>query len=252
MWISKKAYGNKVGKKSLKYKRKSYGKKLALKKPLKNMYVYKRSAQALRIRHVSGDNGDVWRIEDAAGQLISNYASGAAWGVESILGSYQNGFSLNGRLNFLENVSDFLSLYDRYKILGIKVTFLYQISEATAGGQQILPTIMYAVDNDDNSPPTFSQMRQKQDMRRKILTGNKPFSIYYKPKKLVSQSDLAGVSSSSITSAGWTNCDYPGVNHAGLKFYINNLYSGAAGVASTIQSQLDVQVTYYLAFKDPQ
>lgn len=251
MWISKKQYGNKVGKKTLKYKRKTYAKKLAIKKPLKNMYVYKRSGATLRIRHVSGDNGDVWRIEDAVGQLNPLYASGTAWGPESVLGSYQNSFSLNARLGFVENYTDFTNLYDRYKILGVKVTFLYQISEATAGGQQILPTIMYAVDHDDNSPSTFSQMRQKQDMKRHILTANRPYSIYYKPKKMMMVSDTSTSSNSVITSTGWNNCDFPGINHAGLKFYLNNLYSGSSGVASTIQSQLDIQVTYYLGFKDP-
>lgn len=225
--------------------------KRMMKKPLKNIYIFKRMAQQVQIRHVSGDAGDIWRITDAAGQLNSTYASGASWGTSALVGSYFNGFSLNSRLNFVENPSDFTNLYDRYKIVGVKVTFNNQISEATAGGAQVLPLLTYAVDYDDLNPPSESQMRQKQDVKRKVLTANKPVSIYYKPKKLLTVADLATTSNAVITNVGWNNCDFPGINHGGLKFYLSNLYSGIPATTS-VQAQIDIVVQYYLAFKDPQ
>lgn len=217
-----------------------------------NNYHFKRSGAALRIRHVSGDNGDVWRIEDSAGMLNPLYASGAAWGPESIIGTYQNSFALNSRLTAVEGYTDFTNLYDRYKITGVKATFMYQSDSSAVNSSSVLPTIMYAVDKDDLTPDGFSTFRQKQDMKRKILTANRPFSIYWKPKKQMTVSSLTAEADAISTNVGWNNCAFPGINHLGLKFYCNNLYGGTAGIASTVQTQLDIQITYYLAFKDPQ
>lgn len=226
----------------------------AVKRSLMNInnYHFKRSGSSLRIRHVSGDNGDVWRIEDSPGVLTSTYASGAAWGVESIIGSYQNSFALNSRLSAVEGYTDFTNLYDRYKITGIKATFIYQSDSSAVNSSSVLPTMMYAVDKDDLTPDSFSQIRQKQDMKRKILTANRPFSVFWRPKKQMTVSSLATEVDAVATNTGWNNCGFPGINHLGLKFYLNNLYGGTAGVASTVQTQLDIQITYYLAFKDPQ
>lgn len=226
--------------------------RVARRLPVRNNYHFKRSGTAIRIRHVSGDNGDVWRIEDSAGMLNPLYASGTAWGAESIIGSYQNSFALNSRLTAVEGYTDFTNLYDRYKITGVKATFMYQSDSSAVNSSSVLPTIMYAVDKDDLTPDGFAAFRQKQDMKRKILTANRPFSIYWKPKKQMTVSSLATDVDAVATNMGWNNCAFPGINHLGLKFYCNNLYSGTAGVASTVQTQLDIQVTYYLAFKDPQ
>ena len=160
------------------------------------------------------------------------------------------------RLNALENAQDFTGLFDRYKLNGVKVTFLNQISEATAGGAQVLPLLTYAVDYDDFSPPTESQMRQKQYVKRKVLTANRPVSIYYKPKRIMPAADPSGVvnaglTNSVVTNAGWTNCDFPQVTHGGLKFYLSNLYGGLPAT-TTVQSQIDIVVQYYFSCKDPQ
>lgn len=223
----------------------------AKKAAVKNNYHFKRMAQVLQVQHISGNGGNVWTINDPASQLNSQYASGAAWGSDILTGTYYSGFALNNRLNFLEDSTDFTRLFDRYKINGVKVTFLNQISEATAGGAQVLPLLTYAIDYDDQGPPTASQMRQKQYVKRKVLTANKPVSIFYKPKKLLTVSDLATTSNSVITNVGWTNCDNPGVNHGGLKFILSNLYGGAPATTS-VQSQIDIVVQYYLSCKDPQ
>lgn len=238
------------------------GKKAAV----KNNYHFKRMTQQIQIRHVAGDAGDIWRITDSAGQLTPSLASGTSWGTSAIVGSYFNGFAMVNRLNCLESPADFTALFDRYKINGVKVTFLNQISDATAGGQQVLPLLTYAVDYDDFSPPTEAQMRQKQNVKRRVLHANRPVSIYYKPKRLMPAVDPAGttinvsggagtvtlpITNSVVANAGWTNCDYSQVTHGGFKFYLSNLYSGQPAT-TTVQAQIDIVVQYYLTFKDPQ
>lgn len=221
---------------------------------VKNNYHFKRMAQQIQIRHVAGDSGDYWRITDGGSQLYSTYASGTSWGSSVIVGSYTNGFAMVNRLNCLENPSDFTNLFDRYKLNGVKVTFLNQVSEATAGGAQVLPLLTYAIDYDDLNPPTESQMRQKQYTKRKVLSANRPVSIFYKPKRLMPAADPSsgtGLTNSVITNAGWTNCDFPQVTHGGLKFYLSNLYGGTPAT-TTVQSQIDIVVQYYFSCKDPQ
>ena len=180
---------------------------------VKNNYHFKRMTQQIQIRHLNGDAGNVWRITDGGGQLAPTYADNTAWGTSVLSGTYFNGFAMVNRLNALENAQDFTGLFDRYKLNGVKVTFLNQISEATAGGAQVLPLLTYAVDYDDFSPPTESQMRQKQYVKRKVLTANRPVSIYYKPKRIMPAADPSGVvnaglTNSVVTNAGWTYRDW--------------------------------------------
>lgn len=225
-----------------------------IKRPIRNNYHFKRMAQQIQIRHVAGDSGDYWRITDGGSQLYSTYASGTSWGSSVIVGSYTNGFAMVNRLNCLEAPTDFTNLFDRYKLNGVKVTFLNQVSEATAGGAQVLPLLTYAVDYDDLNPPTESQMRQKQDVKRKVLTANRPVSIYYKPKRIQPAADPSsgtGLTNSVVANAGWTNCDYSQVTHGGLKFYLSNLYGGTPAT-TTVQAQIDVVVQYYFSCRDPQ
>lgn len=236
--------------------RRRYKKRAAIKRPVKNNYHFKRMTQQIQIRHLNGDAGNVWRITDGGGQLAPTYADNTAWGNSVLSGTYFNGFAMVNRLNALENAQDFTGLFDRYKLNGVKVTFLNQISEATAGGAQVLPLLTYAVDYDDLSPPTESQMRQKQNVKRKVLSANRPVSIYFKPKRVMPAADPSGVvnaglTNSVVTNAGWTNCDFPQVTHGGLKFYLSNLYGGLPAT-TTVQSQIDIVVQYYFSCRDPQ
>lgn len=226
-------------------------------RPLKNLYAFRRFGSTVSIYHASGDPGDVWRIQDTSGTCINPYlASGAVWSAGLLAGTYGNGFSLNFMLSQLQNYTDFTNLFDRYKLTGVKVTFLYQISEATAGGAQVLPTINYGVDYDDNSAPTsLDVMKQKQNTKRKILSANRPFSIFVKPKHINALLGIPGASPTTVlansTNVGWLNCEYPSIAHTGLKFWVQDLYSGATAT-TTIQSKLDISIQMYVKTKDPQ
>lgn len=223
-------------------------------RPLKNYYAFKRFGSTVSIYHANGDPGDVWRIQDTSGTCITPYIpSGSVWSSGLLSGVYANGFSLNFCMSQAQNYTDFTALFDRYKITGAKVTFLYQISEATAGGQQVLPTINYAVDYDDNEPPkSLDIMKQKQNCRRRILTANRPYSIFVKPHHLNTVLDVGATTSSVLPSrAGWINCSNQSVPHAGLKFWLQDLYSGATATTN-VQAKLDISIQLYLKMKDPQ
>lgn len=213
------------------------------------VYRFKRLLAPIRIFHRPADAANIWQIEDPNVVLNPANVSGVGWPGESLPGTYQNQFGVRHALNQVASPTDFTNLYDRYKITGVKMTFLYQNSDAGMTGAGVLPTIMYAQDYDDAAPPGYTALRSKQNVKQRILTANSPFSIFYRPKlcSLVQQGNASGVPSASLITAGFLNCEFPAVDHFGLKFSLNNLY-GALGSAS----QLEIKLTYYLSFKDPQ
>lgn len=209
----------------------------------------KRKAQVVRIQHRAGTAGNIWNIEDPAAILNPLVPSGGALPAESIPNTYANYFGTTFALSDVEQSSDFTNLFDRYKINGVKATFLYQCSEAQVTGSGILPILQYAVDYDDAQPPTFAGLRAKQSCKTLVLQANRPKSIFFKPRKLLSISNAGTgtVTSSVSTRAGWLNSDSPSIEHVGLKMSLANLYA-----LDTTSTQLQIEFVYYLALKDPQ
>jgi len=216
-------------------------------KRINNIYRFKRLTNTVRIQHLSGDAAAIFRIEDFSGILRPTTSSGVSWTPESLPNTYTNTFGCVHNLSDVAIPGDFTNLFDRYKITGIKATFLYQITDAAAGGAPVMPTILYATDYTDSDPPSYSLMRTKQNTKQRILTANRPFSIFYRPKKTVLTTSNFLSIPGTYTNAGWCASSAPDIDHYGLKFSLNNLY----GTAST-NSQLEIKFVYYLAMKDPQ
>lgn len=234
----------------------SSSKKYKSKKPMKSkfkkmkskipkVYRFKRLTREVRLAHYAGAAANQFVEEDSANILTA--ATGTVWAAESMPSTYQNQYACTHSLNQLEAPGDFTQLFQQYKITGVKATFLYQVTDAPTNGGSVMPTILYAVDGDDAFPPTYSQLRQKQNVKQKILTANKPFSIYYKPK--ISGTLTAGGvnTSNSLVTKGWINSAVANADHYGLKFGINNMYS-----TTSVNTQLEIKFTYYLAMKDVQ
>lgn len=213
------------------------------------VYRFKRMCAPVRIYHNIGDGAAVWRIEDPNVILNPTSLSGAPWAGETLGSTYQNQFGCRHALNQITASSDLSNLFDMYKITGVRATFLYQISEASASGGGVLPTILYAPDFDDSSPPSYNDLRQKQNAKQKILMANKPFSVFYRPKIVgsVQNSNASGTASASISNRGFLDSTFNQVDHYGMKFSLNNLYGTTA-----VASQFEIQFTYYLTMKGPQ
>lgn len=211
-------------------------------------YRFKRMTNLVRIYHQAGDAANIWRIDDTTVILNPSTAGGVAWPADNLSGTVQNQFACRHSLNQVMQSTDFTSLYDRYKITGVKATFLYQISDAGTTGAGVLPTIMWAPDYDDIVAPTYPALRSKQNAKQRILTANAPFSIYYKPRVMGAvQSSNAALTQNALVSRGYINSEFPAIDHAGLKFSLNNLYGSTA-----VSAQLEIKFTYYLSMKDPQ
>lgn len=229
-----------------KWKRKA---KARAARKLTNIHRFKRLTREVRIAHYNGSAANQFTHEDPAN--ILNFPStipAALWFAESMPNTYQNQFACVHRLNQLEVPTDFTNLFDRYKITGVKATFMFQQSDANMTGLAVLPTIMYSTDYDDDVPPTYSLMRQKQNVKQRILHAGKPFSIFYRPKLSGTvTADYVNTAGGIVGAKGWVDTAISNADYFGLKFAINNFYS-----STTNNAQIEIRFTYYLAMKDVQ
>ena len=163
----------------------------------------------------------------------------------------QVGGAMTFALQCCSDYGDFTNLFDRYKITGVKLQFLYQCNIAnndSTTGTNALPLLSYSFDCDDNNVPTsLEEVQKKQYCHQKILNGNYMFSVYLKPrilKEVYASSITSGYNSAKAT---WLDSANVGVPHYGLKLWINNW-----GYGNQKFQQLTITPTYYLALKDTQ
>lgn len=174
------------------------------------------------------------------------------------------GIGGNFRLQDTLNFSEFQNLYDRYKIVGVKLKFMYQY--ATAQDQQNwntgsppvvpLPIIDYAYDADDSKIPTSrTEVQQKGYCKTRILTANSPWKTYYTPRvdKSVFASSLTNPAYTS-EKACWIDCQNADVEHYGFKAWISSWpFDPAIFPAQQFHSGLlTIQPVYYIALKGTQ
>lgn len=171
--------------------------------------------------------------------------------VADTLNTVQVGASLEFKLSSVEDSGDFTALFDRYKLLGVKLRFAYQANIANADsttGSNSLPLINYSFDGDDSAVPTaLTQVQRKQYCHQKICNGNYQFSVYIKPRMLNQVYQSAIATAYSSVKPAWIDATYPDVPHYGLKIWLNNWTPGATKI-----NQLTIQPEYYLALKDSQ
>lgn len=206
-------------------------------------HIFKRFAQDVVVANTS--NG-MWITSDAGSQCTQIAA------VTDDFGTQQGGFGMEFKINACIESTDFTQLFDRYKIVGVKLKFLYQNNMSGipgTGATAPLPRITYAFDADDASVPANRlAVAVKGYAKERVLNGNRQFSVFIRPRldKLVYQQGLTSAYSSE--RACWLDCVNDGVPHYGLKVWINNWYSDS----STSSQKLTIQPIYYLALKDTQ
>lgn len=233
-------------------KSKRMGKRRAFKKMVRkaipNTYRFKRQAATSFV---------TWKYDATNGIVVNTLGQFAKGAVTSstlttsggLVGYYDVGLSQWFQLSDLPSYSDFTSLYDRYRITGVKLKITYLSNQAAVNSLSVLPVLNYAIDYDDNSVPSSeSTMQEKQDVKTKVLLANKPISIYIKnPKVQAAVLNNAGTFDAAMVTNGFVNCTYPTTKHNGLKMWISSIYSNAGS-----QCALRIVPTYYLALKDPQ
>lgn len=154
------------------------------------------------------------------------------------------------KLDDLPGYTDFLNLYENFRITGVRLRFLpYLGTEATAPATTgtVMSPLALCIDRGANDAigvnPNFTDLLQNQDV--KIKSSYKPFSIYIAYPKAHMPAD--GVTQTVLTSP-WLDSEVNGqvVDHHGLKFCFQE------NTSVDRQVSFRVYATYYIKCRAPQ
>lgn len=129
--------------------------------------------------------------------------------------------------------TSFGNLFDQYRIVAMKITFLPTNINNDTGINNWRPIyVLFDPDSTGNGPSTADTCLQYEGC--KALTMNKPFTYYHRIPKITS---LAS-GSSAITSGGWRDIASPAAT-CGIKVYADGL--SASMVYASIITRFYVQ-----------
>lgn len=181
-----------------------------------------------------------------------------AWGDSGIFTDnsiYDNSTRNSGyfkfALNDLPGFSDFTTLYEMYKVTGVKLKFI-----PVAGTQSTLGTASFGSSTPNMNPlaitvdrayvattPTFGSLMQHQDV--KIRTQQRPFSLWI--SKPLAYSPADGTTVAHLTNQ-WLDTTNSGVHHYGLQY----AFESNSGSTTNYTSIWRVFATYYIKCRAPQ
>lgn len=206
-------------------------------KKLPNKFVFKRAGQEQTI------------MNTGPGTVALTNTGITGWALSSTTADannlYQFGGAFQAQLDQCQAYTDFVSLFDRYKISGVKVKFIPLTTQATVSSA--VPMIAYAIDLDDASvPSSYAEINQKYNVHKKRL--DKPCSIFIKPR--IAQAIYSGLTSGYAIGQKNTyiDCNDSGVPFYGLKYWIRDVSLGG----TTTNTVVRIETTYYLSLKDSQ
>jgi len=210
-----------------------------------NTHLFKRQAQDIIVKNI--DLGGVYDMNIPGNPTVSTLTTSA-----DDFEQRQGGFGLQFQLDQCLQYNELTSLFDRYKIVGVKLKFLFQCNtnfyDGDTHAQPPLPVINYAYDCDDNSAISDKlAVTTKYYCKERLLNGNRTFSVFYKPRidQAIYQDGL--VTAYTSERRKWIDCNNPSVPHYGMKIWINNW-----SVTPASAHKLTITPTYYLAMKDSQ
>lgn len=203
-------------------------------------HMFKRNAAPILIG--TDQNGFPTLIQDGNGAVtLGNLTPGI------LSNSNMFGLSYTAMLKSLIEYQDFTGLFDRYKVMGVKLKIMYHNNLGDAN-QHALPMICYAFDGDDASIPTsYEDVARRGYSKEKVLNANLPLSVFFKPRitKSVYQTGLTnGYTSEKAT---WIDCSNETVEHYGWKAWISTWLGTPTAPSGQL---LSIQPTFYFACKD--
>lgn len=142
-------------------------------------------------------------------------------------GSFVKTFSLND----VPAAAEFTSLFDQYKLVGIKYRFVCIRDPANANTtsyQGIFPRIMWVHDHDSaQTVASFGELQQYATAREMYFSESTKKTRWMYLKPAVANSIYNGVYNGyNARWRVWCDSGYPGVPHYGLRCFFSELYSG--------------------------
>lgn len=139
-----------------------------------------------------------------------------------------------------------VNLFDRYKIVGVKLKFIPQWNMINIEGKPIAPEMKIVYDFDD-AQVTNQTVAQIWARRGKVFRLDKPVTVYYKPRVPFNVYSLTNPTAFTSSKAPYINQVYQDVPHFGLKFAIRDWYT------TTTQGQniqMRVEAQYYVSLRE--
>lgn len=148
------------------------------------------------------------------------------------------------RFDQLIQASQMLSLFDRYKINGVRVKFLPRFNVAATPTNNGLPQIKLIHDYDDAS--VISNTASAWARLGKVYTLNKPVSVYVKPKtRSLVYGGVNGAGNMSFAysskSSGYVDMANQQIPHFGLKFAMRDVPANWS---------CRIETTFYVSLKN--
>jgi len=170
---------------------------------------------------------------------------------------YSSGGNVQTSTNYaVPSVSEFVSLFDNFRIDKIDVTMTFNKNVDQLGadntGIRGFPEILMCVDQDDNDFITLEQMLQRENMQ--IWPLSQPIKTFsFVPRMNFLVSNVAG---SAAVGVGTFSRNQPFLDAAasqnapyfGIKMVMNNANGSTIG-NDTVLGQLAVNFKYHLSFK---
>jgi len=229
-------------------KGRKFGKKRWARKPRASVtHLFKRQSAGFELTNTSTQGVVATSDANQIGLQTPVFESSLAGGGSP----YRFGAVSYFKLSNVLQSGDLTALYDRYKINGIKIKIIPLSNMASTNGQGLIPTMLYHTDYDDALTPTDdATVRVKAGAKEVRLDRTR--TIYIKPK--IADAILgasAGTAYSVPKAAPYINMSYPDVPHYGLKMYFRDVNLNSATASST-NTCIRFETTYYISCKDPQ
>jgi hypothetical protein len=232
------------------------GKKFPMYRPVAaQTHLYKRLGKPLII---SNQGAGVPLLNDVStGLQISPVQNGP------IIHTCDFGIGASFRLQDVQDPNEFTALYDRYKIVGVKLKFMYQMASAqdqqnwNAGSPPVvpLPIIDYSFDADDSDiPVTRAFIQSKGYCKTRIMQSNSTFKTYYTPRVNKLLFNSGGITTKATEKSCWIDCKSAAVDHFGFKAWVSAwpFDPQIVGTQQFSSGVLTIQPVYYIAFRDSQ
>jgi len=158
-------------------------------------------------------------------------------------------------LDEIVNVAEFTALFDRYKITGILLKFqlinnpdaeFVPSSTTTLAATNYYPKLWYCFDPDDANPLTLTQIKERENVKCRVLKPNSTINFFVKPAVLLQTYRTALTTGYAPKFDTYIDCGQADLPHYGVKFVIDTL----AGVQNTNGFGVRLEKKFFFTMKD--
>lgn len=160
----------------------------------------------------------------------------AGWQNQTTLGAYS---AL--QLQNVPGYTEFTSMYDQYKICGLRQKFIFNRTSTETSGSSEMPQLLTVNDFND-STALANEAEALEYASYKMRRLDKPVSRYYRPSINVT---VPNATSGMAVKSRWLNTSEVDIDHFGLKVAVDTISSATGTTIGTLR----IYYTFYLAFK---